>query len=258
MLLCCGGSACMCPAVLRLPAYSSMSAGALPHDPYLPWVPSTHPYTPSLSLFLPSQTDMLAWVHASLASEQEFLLSLFGDDSQQAALERQGSAAGASGGAAAAAAQAAVAAGQAEVSAAAGAAGSPPDGAPTIPQLLDSVFESICRPLRVRPTIATSRGACMQWSAVANFEGSAMIAWLHLGSPALHFSSFACPFRPLLPQVRIEQVLMSSPPPLLCFRLSQLLAFYLGTVEGLLGAGSQLAGACHFGREQKYCSLQLA
>lgn len=36
---------------------------------------------------------------------------------------------------------------------------------------------------------------------------------------------------------------MSSPTPLLCFRLSQLLAFYLGTVEGLLGAGSQLAGA---------------
>lgn len=36
---------------------------------------------------------------------------------------------------------------------------------------------------------------------------------------------------------------MSSPPPLLCFRLSQLLAFYLCTVEGMLGAGSQLAGA---------------
>lgn len=35
---------------------------------------------------------------------------------------------------------------------------------------------------------------------------------------------------------------MSSPSPLLCFRLSQLLAFYLSTVEGLLGAGSQLAG----------------
>ena len=35
---------------------------------------------------------------------------------------------------------------------------------------------------------------------------------------------------------------MSSPPPLLSFRLSQLLPFYLGTVEGLLGAGSQLAG----------------
>lgn len=43
-------------------------------------------------------------------------------------------------------------------------------------------------------------------------------------------------------QVRIEQVLMSSPPPLLCFRLAQLLAFYLETVEPLLGAGSQLAG----------------
>ena len=79
-------------------------------------------------------TDMLAWVHASLASEQEFLVSLFGDDGQQAALERQGSAAGA-------AAQQ-----QAEGGGAAGA----PDGAPTIPQLLDSVFESICRPLRVR------------------------------------------------------------------------------------------------------------
>lgn len=84
---------------------------------------------------------MLAWVHASLASEQELLVSLFGDDSQQAALERQGSAAGAAGGAAAAAA-----AQQAEGTAAAGS----PDGAPTIPQLLDSVFESICRPLRVR------------------------------------------------------------------------------------------------------------
>ncbi|KAI7838109.1 hypothetical protein COHA_008117 [Chlorella ohadii] len=112
-------------------------------------------------------SDMLAWVHASLASEQEFLLSLFGDDSQQAALERQGSAAGAAGGAAAAAAQAAVAAGQAEVSAAAGAAGSPPDGAPTIPQLLDSVFESICRPLRVRPKIATSREALRASRAMA-------------------------------------------------------------------------------------------
>lgn len=79
---------------------------------------------------------MLAWVHASLASEQEFLVSLFGDDGQQAALERQGSASTAG-----AAAQQ-----QAEGGGAAGA----PDGAPTIPQLLDSVFESICRPLRVR------------------------------------------------------------------------------------------------------------
>lgn len=40
----------------------------------------------------------------------------------------------------------------------------------------------------------------------------------------------------------MEQVLLSSPPPLLCFRLSQLLAFYLHTVEHMLGGGSQLAG----------------
>ena len=41
---------------------------------------------------------------------------------------------------------------------------------------------------------------------------------------------------------------MSSPPPLLCFRLAQLLAFYLGTVEGVLGAGSQLAEALRASR----------
>ena len=42
--------------------------------------------------------------------------------------------------------------------------------------------------------------------------------------------------------MRIEQVLLSSPPPMLCFRLAQLLAFYLHTVERMLGGGSQLAG----------------
>lgn len=46
-----------------------------------------------------------------------------------------------------------------------------------------------------------------------------------------------------MPQVRIEQVLLSSPPPLLCFRLSQLLSFYLTTVEPLLGPSSQLSEA---------------
>ncbi len=42
-------------------------------------------------------------------------------------------------------------------------------------------------------------------------------------------------------QVRIEQVLLSSPPPLLAFRLGQLLGFYLATVQALLGAHSHLA-----------------
>ena len=38
-------------------------------------------------------------------------------------------------------------------------------------------------------------------------------------------------------------MLLSSPPPLLCFRLSQLLSFYLRTMEPLLGAGSRLCEA---------------
>ena len=41
---------------------------------------------------------------------------------------------------------------------------------------------------------------------------------------------------------------MGAPPPLLSFRLAQLLAFYLYTVETLLGPSSQLAGGAHGGR----------
>ncbi|KAL4547594.1 hypothetical protein Ndes2526B_g06835 [Nannochloris sp. 'desiccata'] len=52
--------------------------------------------------------------------------------------------------------------------------------------------------------------------------------------------------RPL--RVRIEQVIISSPPPLLSFRLAQLVAFYLHTVDGMLGVASPLSDtlrACH-------------
>ena len=59
--------------------------------------------------------------------------------------------------------------------------------------------------------------------------GRCLSSFFFLSSPAL--------------QVRVEQVLMSGPPPLLSFRLAQLLAFYLYTVETLLGPTSQLAGA---------------
>ena len=100
-------------------------------------------------------------------------MSLFGED---ASPEQQ---------AADAAADAAAAA------AACGGEAAPGRDAPRLAELLDTVFESICRPLRVR----------------------------------------------------IEQVLMSAPAPLLCFRLAQLLSFYLATVERLAGAGSQLAEA---------------
>lgn len=41
-------------------------------------------------------------------------------------------------------------------------------------------------------------------------------------------------------QVRIEQVLLASPALLLCFRVSQLLTFYHGTVCQLLGSRSQV------------------
>ena len=44
--------------------------------------------------------------------------------------------------------------------------------------------------------------------------------------------------------MRIEQVLLAGPALLLCFRVSQLLTFYHGTVSQLLGPGSQ-ARALH-------------
>lgn len=50
-------------------------------------------------------------------------------------------------------------------------------------------------------------------------------------------------------QVRIEQVLMASPPLLLTFKVSQLLAFYTATVEGLLGAGRQLSATLAAARQ---------
>ena len=41
-------------------------------------------------------------------------------------------------------------------------------------------------------------------------------------------------------QVRVEQVLMSSPSLLLCFRLSHLLAFYNSTIRNMLDEEAQL------------------
>jgi hypothetical protein len=65
---------------------------------------------------------------------------------------------------------------------------------------------------------------------------------------------------PALPppmQVRIEQVLMSTPPPLVCFRLAQLLTFYGQTMDQLLGSNSQLSGAGRGGRGKRMqcCNL---
>ena len=105
---------------------------------------------------------MLAWVHTSLASEREFLLSLFGEDADSAQQQDKGSAS-----TAAAAAAAAAAAGDA----AAGADGA----APTIAQLLDSVFESICRPLKV----GAPAGLC---GAPTGLPACLHVVW-HPGTP---------------------------------------------------------------------------
>ncbi|EIE27799.1 component of oligomeric golgi complex 6 [Coccomyxa subellipsoidea C-169] len=121
-------------------------------------------------------SDMLAW---ALASERELLVSLFGADEgvpSTAADHAPDQARGSSGRLLDA------------VSPRAAAAGNEP---PKTSALLDQVFESICRPLKVR----------------------------------------------------IEGMLMAAPPLLLCFQISQLLAFYARTVAGLIGAHSRLADA---------------
>uniref|UniRef100_A0A061SD29 Conserved oligomeric Golgi complex subunit 6 n=1 Tax=Tetraselmis sp. GSL018 TaxID=582737 RepID=A0A061SD29_9CHLO len=102
--------------------------------------------------------DMLAWVHQSLASEHELFVSLFGEHKDDRGPSVQDAECGSS----------------TEMA--------------TTSLLLDRVFESICRPLKVR----------------------------------------------------VEQVLMSSPSMLLCYRLSHLLAFYGSTVRSILGEEAQL------------------
>lgn len=52
----------------------------------------------------------------------------------------------------------------------------------------------------------------------------------------------------LLLQIRIEQVLTANLPLVLCFKLSQLLAFYGRTVEQMIGSGGKLThtlAECH-------------
>ncbi|GLC43979.1 hypothetical protein PLESTB_000216400 [Pleodorina starrii] len=110
--------------------------------------------------------DMLAWVHQALASEREFVVALFGEEtsSAEAASEQMMETLSGS------------------------------DSLHT-PALLDRIFDSICRPLKLR----------------------------------------------------VEQVLMTSPPTLLAFSLGQLLAFYHGLVARILGPVGQLTatlGAC--------------
>jgi hypothetical protein len=95
---------------------------------------------------------MLAWLHSSLASEQEFLVSLFGEDrNQQQQQQQQAQRSGSGGLAPPSSAAAAAAASEPGVPSSGG------EGAPTIAQLLDQVFESVCRPLKVSRDRAMSR-----------------------------------------------------------------------------------------------------
>lgn len=59
-----------------------------------------------------------------------------------------------------------------------------------------------------------------------------------LNTSALLDRIFESICRPL--KVRIEQVLMTSPPVLLCFQLAQLHSFYLGLITRSIGSSAQL------------------
>uniref|UniRef100_A0A383VY11 Conserved oligomeric Golgi complex subunit 6 n=1 Tax=Tetradesmus obliquus TaxID=3088 RepID=A0A383VY11_TETOB len=119
--------------------------------------------------------DMLAWVHQALCGEREFIVALFGEGGQQQQ-QREGSSGGSD-------LQPAAAAGTLQQGAAA--AG---DGMGSA-ALLDRIFESVCRPLKVR----------------------------------------------------VEQVLMMSPPLLLCYQLGQLAGFYQRLLADILGPGAALS-----------------
>lgn len=117
--------------------------------------------------------DMLAWVHQALASERELLVTLFGEDEPAAAGVGP---------------EAGEAASQPDKDAAAAADEYGGEEVRSLSELLDMVFESVCKPL----------------------------------------------------EMRIDSVLNSLPPPLVCFQISQLLSFYTGTIQGMVGPHAQL------------------
>jgi hypothetical protein len=141
--------------------------------------------------------DMLAWVHQVLAGEREFVLALFGmgEAAGGDAGEEEGGAAdgrvlrSSSGGGAAAAGP--LSPTKARNGAAAGSSSRPGEAEVeglSHQALLGRIFESVCKPLKVR----------------------------------------------------VEQVLLMSPPLLLCYQLSQLVGFYHALVERVLGPEAAL------------------
>ena len=165
---------------------------------------------------------MLAWVHQALASERELLLSLFGEPDADA----MGDTGGASG------------------------------DMPSIARLLDRVFESICKPLKVRSRLADPAACCVTLMghscsyclthAQVHYSTHRFIKPIctspcktKIGMCSMSATCVAIVLSITLAtgctavrsQVRIEQVLISGPPLLLSFKLGQLLAFYRDTIE---------------------------
>lgn len=123
--------------------------------------------------------DMLAWVHAAIASEMELLTLVFEGCYESAILRRNSS----------------------NMTPASVYANDHEDTLTSMDEVMDSIFEGICRPLKLR----------------------------------------------------LEQILMSSPPPLLNFQLSRLIQFYLHTVDSVLGTQSKLSStlrACQSAAEK--------
>ena len=152
---------------------------------------------------------MLAWVHTSLASEREFLVALFGEESEAAALSADASGSMENG------APAALHGAGGSGGALAAADGSGSVGVPTIPQLLDTVFESICRPLKVCLLCAcVCAGGGRAWRAARNAPGGRLLPG-HAAAlaPSALQRSLRDPLKPHLPPLNAPPSPHPPPPP---------------------------------------------
>lgn len=107
---------------------------------------------------------MLAWVHQSLASERELLVALFGDESRSGAADSESALA----------------------------------DMPSTAELLDRVFESICKPLKVlrpywRPLCADANVCWCRSQAIEKSRSHMALAACAAARP------FTCPVRQAQP-----------------------------------------------------------
>lgn len=167
--------------------------------------------------------DMLAWVHQSLAGEREFVVALFGDDKAE---EREDSADTSAGDEL----------GRHTACKPAPHVFSCHSPASPLSNIVFVMVLTIACSLRCSPSEHAVLW-CHLW-ALASVDGGDLGAPDSLSTSALLDRIFESICRPL--KVRIEQVLMTSPPLLLCFQLAQLHSFYLGLIGRAVGPGAQL------------------